>query len=249
MIKEERHRLIMREINLHNKVLSSDLAELLGVSDDTIRRDLKELIDNEQVLKIHGGAISKSLVTPFIKNTEVYALEAKQCIAEKTIKLFKNDMVILTEGGTTIIELAKAIPSTLKATFFTISPHVAITLSEHENLEVITIGGRLNKLSNLHVGASVINSLAEIKADLCIMGANAFSIQDGLSDVDWEIVQIKKAIVKASKKVAILSISEKLNTSQRLKICDVDAVNYLITELSSDSNELLGYRNTNLTLI
>jgi DeoR/GlpR family transcriptional regulator of sugar metabolism len=249
MIKAERHKIIMREINLHNKVFSTDLAALLSISDDTVRRDLNELIASKQVLKIHGGAVSKSFVTPFITDSNVYALAAKQNIAQKTIKLLKNDMVILTEGGTTIIEFAKSIPRNLKATFFTISPQVAITLADHENLEVITIGGRLNKNANLHTGSSVINELSGLKADLCLLGANAFSVEDGLSDMDWEIVQVKKAIVRSSKKVAVLSISEKLNTSQRIQICDIGNINYLITELPANSHFLSAYSNTSLKII
>lgn len=176
MRKEERHKLIMREINLHNKVLSTDLSNLLNISDDTVRRDLKELAETGKLLKVHGGAASKSFVAPFNVQNEVYALSEKKKIAEKTLKLIKNDMVILTEGGTTILELAKMIPDNLKVTFFTISPQVAITLSDHSNLEVITIGGKLNKNANLHVGASVINQLVDIKVDLCLLGANAFSV-------------------------------------------------------------------------
>ncbi len=103
-------------------------------------------------------------------------------------------MVVLTEGGTTILELAKLIPENLKATFFTISPQVAITLSDHSNLDVITIGGKLNKNANLHIGASLINQLMDIKVDLCLLGANAFSAEDGLTDMDWEIVQVKKRL-------------------------------------------------------
>src|SRR5690606_41938881 len=134
------------------------------VSDDTIRRDLKELADAGQVMKIHGGAVSKSFVAPFNNENQVYSVGAKKEIAEKTIgSLFRNNMAILTEGGTTMLELAKMIPASLRATFFTISPQVAITLSEHSNLDVISIGGKLNKNSNLHTGASVINKLAELK--------------------------------------------------------------------------------------
>ncbi|MDR6781645.1 DeoR/GlpR family DNA-binding transcription regulator [Pedobacter africanus] len=249
MRKEERHKLIMREINLHNKVLSADLSTLLNISDDTVRRDLKELAETGKLLKVHGGAASKSFVLPFNTQNEVYALNEKKKIAEKTLKLIKNEMVILTEGGTTILELAKMIPENLKVTFFTISPQVAITLSDHSNLEVITIGGKLNKNANLHVGASVINQLVDIKVDLCLLGANAFSSEEGLTDMDWDIVQVKKAIIRSSKKTAVLSISEKLNTAQRIRICEPNHINYLITELSPESQLLAKYRNDNLKLL
>lgn len=249
MIKEERHKLIMREINLHNKVLSNDLSILLDVSEDTVRRDLKELVEEGFVIKVHGGAISKSLATPFMKDSTIYAQEYKQVIAEKTLSLIKKDMVILTEGGTTMLEVAKAIPEHLTVTFFTISPQVAITLSEKNNLEVITIGGKLCKNANLHTGSSVINQLSEVKADLCLLGANGFSAEDGLTDVDWEIVQVKKAIVRSARKTAVLCISEKLNSNRRLKICDVNQVDYLITELAASHPIMDPYNKEGLTVL
>ena len=125
--------------------------------------------------------------------------------------------------------------------FFTISPQIAITLSNHSNLDVITIGGKLNKDANLHTGSSVINQLSEIKADLCILGANGFSLEDGLTDIDWEVVQVKKAIIRSSRKTAVLCISEKLNSSRSLKICDLNQIDYLITELPPDNNLLSPY--------
>jgi len=242
MIKEERLRLIMREINLHNKVLSNDLSLLLNVSEDTVRRDIKELVEGGFILKVHGGAISKSLVTPFIQDNDVYALSDKRKIAVKASSLLKNNTVFITEGGTTILEFAKSIPSNVNAAFFTISPQVAITLAGHSNLDVITIGGKLNKDANLHTGSSVINQLSEIKADLCILGANGFSLEDGLTDIDWEVVQVKKAIIRASRKTAVLCISEKLNSTRRLKVCDTNQVDYLITELDPDNHLLAPYK-------
>ncbi len=103
MLKEERHKLIIRQVNLHNKVLSVDLSRLLNVSDDTIRRDFKELAKEGKILKVHGGAISPSFHFSFNGQNPIYALEAKQQIALKAKSLFKNDISILIEGGTTII--------------------------------------------------------------------------------------------------------------------------------------------------
>jgi DeoR/GlpR family transcriptional regulator of sugar metabolism len=177
MLKEERHEFILREINLHNKVLSTDLRDQLVVSEDTIRRDLMELADAGLIVRVHGGAMSKTFHYPFNGQHQVYALEAKQVIAEKAIKLFKNGMLILIEGGTTIMEIAKNIPETLEATFLTVSPQVAFALAEHENLVVITIGGRLTKNNMIHTGASVINELSGLRADLCVIGTNGISLR------------------------------------------------------------------------
>ena len=249
MLKEERHKIILKEINLHNKVLSNDLKDHLVVSEDTIRRDLNELAELGVILKVHGGAMSKTFQYPFNRQEQVYALEAKQVIADKAINLFTDDMMILVEGGTTIMEIAKKIPNHLRATFFTVSPVVALTLAEHENIEVITIGGKLAKNANIHTGASVINELSDIKTDLCIIGTNGISVQSGLTDSDWEVVHVMKAMIRAAKKTAVVSIAEKLDTVQKIKISEITAIDYLITELSPDNPVLASYSGKDKPLL
>ncbi|HWB25123.1 MAG TPA: DeoR/GlpR family DNA-binding transcription regulator [Chitinophagaceae bacterium] len=243
MLKEERHKIIIKEINLHNKVLSADLSEHLQVSEDTIRRDLNELAEQGLILKVHGGAMSKTFHYPFNGQNTVYALEAKQVIADKVISLFKKGMMILMEGGTTIMEIAKNIPADLQATFLTVSPQVALELAEHENIEVITVGGRLAKNANIHTGASVINELGSLKPDLCIIGTNGISINDGLTDSDWEVVQVIKAMMRAAANVAVVTIAEKFNSVQKIKIADIKEVDYLVTELPPDSPVFAAYRD------
>jgi DeoR/GlpR family transcriptional regulator of sugar metabolism len=241
MLKEERHKIILREINLHNKILSTDLKDQLAVSEDTIRRDLNELSDLGLILKVHGGAMSKTFHYPFNGQNQVYALQAKQVIADKAISLFRSDMFILMEGGTTIMEIAKRIPDELRATFFTVSPHTALALAEHENIEVITIGGKLSKNANIHTGSSVINELNNIRIDLSIIGTNGISLNEGLTDSYWEVVNLIKAMIGNAKKTAVVSIAEKFNSVQKIKICDLSAVDYIVTELLPENSILAAY--------
>ena len=248
MLKRERHDFIMRQINLHNRVLTSDLVELLNVSEDTIRRDLQELAEGNMLNKVHGGALSKSYQSSFDDST-VYAREAKIAIAEKTLALIKDGMVILTGGGTTIIELVKRLPRNLHATFFTISPFVAIELAKYERIEVILIGGLFSKNSQITYGGHVINQLSEINADLCLLGTSAMHATDGLTDTDWEINQLKKTMLSSSRRTAVLCISEKLNISLRLKVASLENIDSLVTELSPDAEELHAYRVKNLQIL
>src|SRR5690606_5526447 len=98
MLKEERQNFIIKQINLHNKVLSSDLSVQLNVSEDTIRRDLNELAESGKVMKVYGGALSKSFQYPF-QEIETYAKDAKKEIAHKALSLLQNGMVVLAGGG------------------------------------------------------------------------------------------------------------------------------------------------------
>lgn len=248
MLKKERHDFIMRQINLHNRVLSSDLIQLLNVSEDTIRRDLQELSDENRLYKVHGGALSKSYHSTFDDST-VYAKDAKINIAKKAILLIKDGMLVLTGGGTTIIEMVKQLPDDLQATFFTISPLVAVELSKYPKIEVVLIGGVFSKNSQITYGGQVISQLAQINADLCLMGTSAIHPVDGLTDTDWEINQLKKRMLNSSKKTAILCISEKLNITLRLKVADLEHIQYLITELEPNDQRLKKYLAPDMTIL
>lgn len=105
--------------------------------------------------------------------------------------------------------------------FFTISPLVALELAEKDNIDVILVGGKLSRNTNIVTGAQVINELSEIRVDLCLLGTNSLSVDEGITDSDWEVVQIKRAMIKASQKVVILSIAEKLNSNQKNASCPV----------------------------
>jgi DeoR/GlpR family transcriptional regulator of sugar metabolism len=248
MMKKERQTLIMKQINLHNRALSSDLSLTLNVSEDTIRRDLNELAEEGKLIKVHGGALSKSYHFNY-STAETYAASAKKIIAHKAASLIQDDMFIMIGGGTTVGELIHQIPTDISATFFTVSLLTALQLCDHVNATVIFIGGTIAKTSQISAGGEVISRLADIHADLCILGANGISFNEGITETDIETVQVKRAMMKASKQTAILTISEKLDTIQRLRVCDLDEVHYLITELDPESADLKAYRRENLTIM
>jgi DeoR/GlpR family transcriptional regulator of sugar metabolism len=248
MLKKERHASIMRQINLHNRVLTADLVQLLNVSEDTIRRDLQEMSDKSLLYRVHGGALSKSYHFSFDDST-VYAKEAKTNIAKKALPLIKDSMSILIGGGTTIMELVKQLPENLQATFFTISPLVAVELAKHPNIEVILIGGLFSKNSQVTYGSHVISQLSEINVDLCLLGTSAIHPIDGLTDTDWEINRLKKKMLNTAKKSAVLCISEKLDISLRLKVAALENINFLVTELAPTEVRLKQYQTEGLEII
>ena len=248
MLKIERQVLIMKQIHLHNRVLSSDLSDLLEVSEDTIRRDLNEMHDSRQLVKVHGGALSLQYHFDYPRNN-IYAVSEKQVIAQKTVALIKPNSMVLLGGGTTINELVQVLPQNLKATFFTTSLMTALQLCNHPTAEVVYLGGQINKSSGSSVGGEVVSRLSEINIDLCIMGTNGIDANFGITEDDIEVTQLKKAMIKASKETAIMSISEKLGTQKPLRVCGLESVTYLITELKPESKVLLPYQKFDLKLI
>lgn len=248
MLKRERQAYILKQINLHNKVLSSDLSLEINVSEDTIRRDLIELSDADKLIKVHGGALSRSFHSSFLRS-DVYQLDHKKKIAEKALTLIKDGMFVLTSGGTTIIEMARMLPLDLKATFFTGSIPAAYEYAQHPNIEVIFIGDKVSKSSQITVGGAAIQKINSIKPDLCLLGVNAIDLENGITDNDWEVVQVKKAMLASASQTVALTISEKLNSFQRLKICAVENVDYLITELDESASIFEPYQKLGLKII
>ncbi|PXX28218.1 DeoR/GlpR family DNA-binding transcription regulator [Arenibacter sp. ARW7G5Y1] len=249
MLKAERQQVILNEVRIHNRVLFTDMAELLSVSVDTIRRDINELNATKKLKKVHGGAISLGFNNYHVDNQEIYALENKSRIARKAISLIKNGQVILLSGGTTNMEIARMIPPNLKITCFTPSLPVAVQLMAKTDVEVILVGGKLSKDSQIAIGGCAINMLNDIKVDICFLGINSIDLMNGVTDFDWEIVQIKKAMINSSRKIVAPSIFEKLNSTQRFKICDLDTIDVLITELEPEDVKLKGFSEAKIKLL
>jgi DeoR/GlpR family transcriptional regulator of sugar metabolism len=249
MLKTERQAFIVHQVNLHNKVLLADLSEQIQVSNDTIRRDLQELSEAGKIIKVHGGALSPSFHNGHRASKEVYAYTQKKIIARKAVTLIKNGMFVLTGGGTTVIEMARALPQDLQATFISGSIPALFEYANHPNIEVIAIGDKVSKTSKITVGSEAIFKIRELKVDLCFMGINAINLSTGVSDNDWDIVQVKKAMIDSAQRLVCLTISEKINSRQPIQICDIKKIDTLITELPPDDPVLEPYLRAGITVI
>lgn len=249
MLKEERQLTILNEVAVHNRILLTDISEKLNVSIDTVRRDVKELDGDNKLRKVHGGAISLGFTNVNAKNTNVYAVDEKIRIAKKAVSLLKEGGVFFIDGGTTCLELARLIPTKLTITCFTLSLPVAFELLSKPNVTTIFIGGELSKDSQISIGPNTIHQLSEIQVDYSFIGTGYVDSQYGLTEFDWDIVQLKKAVIKAAKKTVLLSISEKLNSKHRYKTCDINAINTMITELDAENRLLNSFRNHDIILL
>ena len=249
MLKKERQAYILHQVNLHNKVLSSSLSQEVNVSEDTIRRDLYELAEEGKVIKVHGGALSHSFNHVHFPTNGVYSQTQKKKIAQKAIQLINNGMFVLTSGGTTILEVARSLPPQLKATFVSGSIPVILEYMQHPNIDVILIGDRISKNAKITVGLEAIAKIKQMKVDLCLLGTNAIDLQHGITDSDWEVVQLKRAMIQSSQKVVCLTIAEKMNSFQPIQICELSEIDTLITELHPDDPMLKPYKDAGIEVL
>lgn len=249
MLKRERQAYIVHQVNLHNKVLSNTLSSEMEVSEDTIRRDLQELSENGKLIKVHGGALSPSFNKIDSPHYDVYALKSKRIIAKKAVSLIKDGMFVLTGGGTTIIELARCLPLHLQATFVSGSIPAIVEYMSHPSIDVIVLGDKLSKVSKITVGADAHARIKTIKADLCFLGINAINLKHGITDNDWDVVQLKQQMIASSQRTVCLTIAEKINSLQPIHVCDISKVHTLITELDPASEILKPYVDAGITVL
>lgn len=249
MLKEERHQHILDELNIRNRILLTDIAGKLDVSEDTIRRDLKELHDLGKLKKVHGGAVAKSFNPFSFHQEEIYDHPNKVIIAQKALPLIKSGQAILITGGTTNLELINLLPKDLHCTFFTPSLHAAMQLSQLKNIETILIGGKISPYSQIATGGEALTLLSKLRVDLCFLGTGHLDANFGLSEFDWEIVELKQALIRASRKVVSLTLSAKLNSIQRYKVAEVNAIHTIVTELHPEDTLLDKFRKKGLEIL
>lgn len=249
MLKQERHQLILRKLKSNRKVLSARLSTEFDVSEDTIRRDLKELEIKHLLYKVHGGALPVENKIQTYNERSVADLDKKNIIAKKAVKLIHDGQVIIMSGSTTNLELAKIIPLKINATVFTYSLPIAMQLSQHPSIEVIFIGGKLNKPAQVTVGIDVVNSISSIRADICFMGIGGIDINRGMTEPDWEVAHIKKSMIQVSDYVVAMCISTKIMEVKRYSVVPIDTIDTIITDFESNNIIFNQFKEKGLIII
>jgi DeoR/GlpR family transcriptional regulator of sugar metabolism len=249
MLSAERRQHILSALQRDGKVLASELSAALHVSEDTIRRDLRELADAGLLQRVHGGALPSSPAAASYAVRQRQSSSAKAEIAQVASQLVRNGQVIILDGGTTTLQVAQRLPADLHATVITNSPPIAVALAEHPNVEVIIIGGRLYKASLVAIGAVVVETLRSIRADLCMLGVCSLHPEVGISVPDLEEAHVKRAMISGAAEVVALASAEKLGTASPYVVGPLSELTHLVTERSVPGETLAPYRALGITVV
>lgn len=237
MLTEERKRLILSVLTRNGRVVAKAISEDLGLSEDTIRRDLRELAAAGLLQRVHGGALPASPAMGDLAARQQVATGGKARIAQTAAGMVRPGQVVFLDGGATAIQLARSLPTDLRATVVTHSPSVAAALAQHPSIEVELIGGRLFKHSMVAVGASAIEAISRVRADLFFLGVTGVHAEAGLTTGDAEEAAIKRAISRQSGETVVLASVEKLGAASPFLVLPLCGVDVLIAD-SEPSPEL-----------
>jgi len=235
MLTSQRKSEILAILKRDGQVLAKALSESFEVSEDTIRRDLRELASEGLLQRVHGGALPASPATADFAHRQPIESATKRAVAKAAAGMVGNGQVVIVDGGTTAIELVRQLPRELSATVVTHSPNVAVELVEHPGIEVIVIGGRLFKHSIVTVGAAAIEALSHIRADVYFMGVTGVHATAGLSTGDLEEAYMKRALAAHAAETVVLASADKLNAASQYRIGELAMASAIIVEKSTDA--------------
>lgn len=248
MVKEERLQLILEHLTRDNRVQLGEMSRLLNVSEDTVRRDIKEL-DIQGLLKaVRGGAIANSTIPQHYRDREKYDVSHKLRMAEKAITFIKDGQTIFMDGGTSVLAVAQMLPKELKIQVVTNSFPVAEALEDHPNAEMIFAGGRLYKTAFTTIGQQAIDTIRNVRANIYFFGVSSIHTT-GLTARSYEDSLVKRNMVENSRQIIALSTLEKIDTAEAFFICPITKVDVLITEADSDTEKLRPYRDLGLMVV
>ena len=248
MLTSQRKALITRRLTQDGEIVAKTLAAELDLSEDTIRRDLREMASEGLLKRVHGGALPLSPALPDFAARQAVATDEKAALGARAAAMVEPGQVIFLDGGTTTAALARTLPRSFAFTVVTHSPTIACELERHPTAEVVLVGGRLYKHSMVATGAMALDAIRGLKADLYFMGVTAAHPTQGLTTGDMEEAATKRAIAENAAATWILLTREKIGSASPWKIMPLTAATGLIMPSGMEPETLAPYRELGLEI-
>jgi DeoR/GlpR family transcriptional regulator of sugar metabolism len=235
MLAAQRKDFLLARLDRDRRLVAKDVAAELGVSEDSVRRDLRELAAAGLCQRVYGGALPASPAVADYGTRREVEVDSKQRVAAAAAALIRPGATVILDGGTTALAVTRALPADLAATVVTHSPTVAAALAEHAAVEVYLLGGRLFRHSMVTCGAAAVEAAQVVHADLFLLGVTGVHPDAGLTTGDADEAAMKRALARRAADTYVLASAEKIGAASRFAVLPLSAVAGVITDASSQS--------------
>lgn len=249
MLATQRRSVILERLKHDGQVVAKALSYEMGLSEDTIRRDLRELAAEGLLQRVHGGALPASPAVASLARRREVEPAGKDAIARAAARMVRRNQVVFIDGGTTAAALVRHLPADLVATVVTHSPEIVVALAGHEGIAVEIVGGRLFRHSMVTVGAAAVEALARTRPDVYFMGVTGVHPEAGLTTGDAEEAAMKRAISHASGETVVLASREKLGAASPFLVLPATEATTLIVERGTDEAALVRFRTMGVPVV
>ena len=230
MLTAQRRDLLLDRLRRDGRLVAREIAAELGVTEDMIRRDLRELAAAGLVQRVYGGALPVSpAIASYATRTDV-SPAGKRRVAVAAAALVRPGMVVAIDGGTTALAVVQALPRDLRATVITHSPTIVVALAEHAGIDVEIIGGRLFRHSMVACGSSAVEAASRLRADVFLLGVTGVHAEAGLTTGDREDAAMKRVLAGRAGDTYVLASAEKIGAASAFEVLPLDAVSGVVTD-------------------
>ncbi|RUR67621.1 DeoR/GlpR family DNA-binding transcription regulator [Variovorax sp. 375MFSha3.1] len=227
-----------RQINLldtvraRGSVTVEQLADMLGVTLQTVRRDVQRLADEGLLTRFHGGVRVPSSTTENIgyQQRETLHAEGKARIARRVAQLVPNDCSLILNIGTTTEAIAKALLRHTGLRVITNNLNVATILSGNASCEVIVAGGSVRPRDRAIVGEATIDFIRQFKVDIALIGVSSIEADGSLRDFDLREVKVAQTIIAQAREVWLAADASKFNRPAMIQLGTLSQIDRLFTD-------------------
>ena len=243
-LKVERQALIRQLVQDQGRVTVPELSSRFGVSEATIRRDLEQLHGWGWVRRTHGGAarVQRAAQEPPVLQRILEQREEKRRIGQEAARMVRNGETIYLGCGTTVLEVARALPGDLRLTVITNSLQIINELAERPQVEMIVIGGMFRKSELSMVGHIAEQAIRELRADRVYMGIRAIDVGFGLADDYLPETMTDRTILRIAPQVIIVADHTKFGRVSSVLVAPVTAAHVIITDLGTPAETVAELR-------
>ncbi|SNY53813.1 DeoR/GlpR family DNA-binding transcription regulator [Paractinoplanes atraurantiacus] len=240
MLPAERKDFLLARLRADGKVVAKDMAAELGIAEDNIRRDLRELAAAGLCQRVYGGALPPAQAAADYATRTSVSPDSKASVAAAAAGLIAPGATVLLDGGTTALALVAALPPALEATVITHSVTVAAALVGHGGIDVFVLGGRLFKHSAVTSGAAAAEAAQLVSADLFFLGVTGVHHSAGLTTGDADEAAMKRILASRAADTYVLASAEKIGAVSPYTVVPLLSVSGVITDVKSDELEATG---------
>ncbi|MDO9379050.1 MAG: DeoR/GlpR family DNA-binding transcription regulator [Nocardioidaceae bacterium] len=239
MYAAERHERLAELLREDGRLAVADVADMFGVSGETVRRDLAVLERHGIARRVHGGAVAAHglrVLEPGLGQRNASRVEAKNRIAEAALAFLPPaEGSIALDAGTTLSQLADRIPTDRDLTVVTHAVPIAAKLTGAPGIVLHVLGGRVRGITAASVGSGTVAAIERLQVDVAFMGTNALSPEHGLSTPDGDEAAVKAALVRCARHVVVLADSSKLDVDHLFRFAAIEDVDVLVTDHDADA--------------
>lgn len=250
LLPQERHDLILQRLNTDGKVLATQLAQDLNVTEDTIRRDLRDLAAAGLCQKVYGGAVRMPAAPEGGTLTQRMARQQtdKSRLAAAAATLVRQGAVIFLDAGSSNLAIAEALPP-VPLTVLTNAPSIAARLLDQPNIDLVMIGGRIKQSLGGSVGATALREVEQVHPDLYFIGACGVDVAAGVTAVDYEEAEFKRRLAAQSKATAVVATGAKLGAVASYRVLPISQLTHLIVEAEAGEELAAAYAAAGTNLL